>query len=507
MEACTWRQRLLALLVLVFAVVLFFGRLQARALWSEEVRWAEIPREMERSGDYFQPTFNGKTYYDKPLGSYWLVLAIKALTGADQEMAARLPCALAGLLSVWFIMRIAARLFGPAVAPLAGLILATSFSFVFFARHASTDVETIAGVLGALWLFLAHEHRPDGWWTLLLWTIMALTSLTKGLLGFVLPLAIIASYRLCTHEPTSSSARWAAGRILASQGWLCHRKTLLAIPVALAIYLSPFIISSVRTGSHEGLTMVFRENIRRFYDPVNHRGPVYLYAGVVFELLAPWSILLPAALWQLHRKRSAVEVSARGERFALAFFWTVFVFFTLSVSRRSYYLLPILPAAALLIAQLLVQKRADLLTCSRWLMLGGLNPRRLAFALGIVASIGMVAIFLVALPALESTRSRKPFAEEVQRLVGSDMDHLALYHERDVVFYLAPSWPLAEYATEQELAEAIDHGQVEWVIARRSDLEKLKTTLVPVLHETESPWEWQIQRNAKLVLLAVRRGG
>src|SRR5262245_51417950 len=71
----------------------FLGHLGERALWSEEYRWAEIPREMIASGDGFSPTINSRTYYDKPLGSYWLVLAVTPLTGGLNELAARLPSA------------------------------------------------------------------------------------------------------------------------------------------------------------------------------------------------------------------------------------------------------------------------------------------------------------------------------------------------------------------------------------------------------------------------------
>src|SRR5258708_40229078 len=78
-------------LVLAFAGVLFFARLSERALWSEEVRWAQIPREMVQSGNYLWPTINGRTYYDKPLGSYWLVLLASLFTGGGDETSAPLP--------------------------------------------------------------------------------------------------------------------------------------------------------------------------------------------------------------------------------------------------------------------------------------------------------------------------------------------------------------------------------------------------------------------------------
>src|SRR5215472_10116627 len=67
--------------VLILGAILFFARLGTRALWSSEFRWAEIAREMIVTHNYFWPTINGKVYYDKPLGSYWLVVAASYLTG------------------------------------------------------------------------------------------------------------------------------------------------------------------------------------------------------------------------------------------------------------------------------------------------------------------------------------------------------------------------------------------------------------------------------------------
>ena len=60
------------------------------------------------------------------------------------------------------------------------------------------------------------------------------------------------------------------------------------------------LLSIVVADSADGLTMVYRENLRRFFDPVNHRGPIYLYGYVIFLLFAPWSALLPAALVSAH---------------------------------------------------------------------------------------------------------------------------------------------------------------------------------------------------------------
>ena len=133
--------RLRAGLVLVLAAILFFARLGARALWSSEFRWAEIAREMLVTHNYFWPTINGHVYYDKPLGSYWLVIFSTPFTGGLNEAATRLPSAIAGLLAVALLMLLVRRLYDARTAILSGVILATSLSasYSFRATRAPTS--------------------------------------------------------------------------------------------------------------------------------------------------------------------------------------------------------------------------------------------------------------------------------------------------------------------------------------------------------------------------------
>jgi len=103
---------------------------------------------------------------------------------------------LAGLFGVALLIVLTRQLYGGRTAVIAGLILATSYSYVFWSRAASADMETVTGVLAALTLYFRNRERPNGWWIVGLWLAMALTSLTKGLQGFALPLLIIGVYSL-----------------------------------------------------------------------------------------------------------------------------------------------------------------------------------------------------------------------------------------------------------------------------------------------------------------------
>jgi 4-amino-4-deoxy-L-arabinose transferase-like glycosyltransferase len=553
------------LLVILLSAILFFARLGNRALWSSEFRWAEIAREMILTHNYFWPTINGRVYYDKPLGSYWLVVASTYLTGGMNEAAARIPCAIAGLLAVALMIVLARRLYDLRTGALAAAILATSFSFVFFSRHASADVETITGELAVLLLFLRNEDAPPGWWVVGLWLIMAITSLMKGLLGFVLPLAVIGSYscladgwaelgRRLFHGSIAARARWLIGR----NRWFFNWRTPIALALAAAVYYVPFAISHAETGSGRGLYMVYRENVERYFEPFDHRGPIYLYTYVIFALMAPWSVFLPAALAETHHRRYTGAGNARGDRFALVFFWATFIFFTLSGSRRSYYLLPILPAAAILVARTLTGPVEKLAPMARRLMIAGfaviavavaastaafapphlILPRpyselppapdlamfaicwvgsvaaiaygfrgmrsgRIALASAAVAYLFMFYFYVFAMPAADAWRGEKPFAAQVGRIIFGSGDKLAFYKTQGPVFYLGLPKPVPEYETLHALDDAVRQHGVEWIVVRRRDIGRLNIPAEVAASEAVYPWDPKEHRLNTMVLVHV----
>jgi 4-amino-4-deoxy-L-arabinose transferase-like glycosyltransferase len=561
------RPWLLLLLVLAVAGLLFFPRLGSRSLWGSEGRWAEVAREMGQSGNYFWPTINGEVYYDKPLLSYWLVAAAGTLTGHLNETATRLPSAIAGLAGVLLVMLLAGKLYDRRTALLSGVILATGYSYVFHARLASADMETVIGVLAVLTLFVYHEHRhekrPTGWWVVELWLLMAVTSLTKGLIGFALPLFILGCDSLFSDGWRTVRERIMRGPLSARAAWLIERgrwvlnwKTVPALAVAGLVYVLPFVISSARMHSEAGLVMVFRENIVRFFEPFDHRGPIYLYTYMIFLLAAPWSLFLPAALVHLHS-----TPSSRQDRFVLAYFWATFLFFTISGSRRWYYLLPILPAVAIVISRLFITGWDALHRRVRRLMqvgflliavvvvaagivvllpaaarplairdlpefparglffvLWGLELAALisafrlwhrgamAWPTAVVASCSLLFYFVCALPAIEQYRGEKRFAHAVRTALHGDYSSLVLYRvtgAAGLLFYLGTEAPIPNYHDGQAVKTHIETTPHVMMISRNAEAAALSIPGTVVVRERDFPWEQPRELENKLVLWSV----
>jgi 4-amino-4-deoxy-L-arabinose transferase-like glycosyltransferase len=553
-DRAAYRQVIGAVGVLIASAALFFPRLGDRAVVSEEFRWAEVAREMRLTGDWFHPTINGRTYYDKPIGSYWLILVASFWTGEVDETTARLPAAISAWLGVLLVMLVAARLYDGRTAVLAGAILATSFGFAFFARRATADMETTTGVLAAVWLYAFRRDSPSQRWVIILWLIMALTSLTKGLLGFALPIAVFVVHGVWSAlvRPTTNKTLLSRSVDVLIKGnrWLFNRWTLVALPLGTALFLAPFAVSTWMSGSNAGLELLYRENLKRFFVPHNHTGPFFLYMGVVFLIAAPWSVFLPAALIPSRENNP-------NDRLALAYFGAVFAFFTLAASRRSYYLLPVLPAVALLVARCLQVPAERLPAVARALWSAGLAlfalglvlagalllpptilpppydalpalPLRWAFAVVWVAGLSALAwvvlrrynptpwmvtaafvaagyVFLILLPAIEDYRTRRTFAASVRQVVGDDMSELALCDAQDIVFDLGARPPIKEYSTVAEAAEALQRGAVRWIVTprRRWHDQAIPTEIVAA--EAIQPWEKDESRGDKMMLL--RRAG
>lgn len=518
-----------ALTVVSLAAMLFFLRLGERGLWGPEGRWGSIAREMQLSSNYFWPTINGNVYYDKPLLSYWFVLAASRLTDGVNETATRLASAASGLAGVAILIILAIRLYDRRTAVLAGFVLATSYSYVFWARVASADMETVTGTLAAVTLFVFRRERKSKWWVVGLWFIMAVTSLTKGLVGFAVPLVVIGCYSFLSEgwrEFLNGMFRGSlTGRITwltARSRWFFNWKTLLAVLLAGTVYYLPFAISQSLMDSSIGITQVVRENLVRFFDPFDHRGPIYLYTYAIFQLAAPWSVFLPAALFQMH-----FNSNEKSDRFTLVYFWAVFLFFTFSGSRRDYYLLPILPAAAILIARLFSTPKEALNSVARKLMVLGfmgmslgvlivgilallpptmrfgilrtlpelpepvifagfwtvqvaafifaffdLSPLRIGLSMGIASYLNFLFMFVFVLPAGEIYRSERAFAQAVRTRLKGDMSQLVFYNTSGpgLVFYLSAKEPIPLYQDSQSLAMRLESRPDSWVILKEEDL-------------------------------------
>lgn len=377
----------LLLLLAATALLLLLG-LGSRELWGAETRWANIALQMLQSGDYFDPYLKGSPYYDKPLLSYWLITATSWFTGGLGHWSLRLSSVISAWFSVWLVYLLGEQLFRKGTGLIAGWMLATTFYFVFWARVATADILTVCGVLAAVWWYWRGPDDSRFWRYVVFFGLLSQTSLFKGLIGFILPGLVLLPHLLSEH-------RWKRHLNL---------RLLAALVIAGAFYMTPFVLShfyGAPTYEQSGLGLVLRENVVRFFQPFDQFGPIYTYLIYLPVYTLPWAPCWLIALWVAARNWKHIEPDTRWLIQGLAL---LMLFFTASGSRRSYYVLPLVPFAQLLGAWWVTRRLAERNSEGRGLKIG--------FA---VATALLVAILGVLYPWTNSGGGVIRFGEQVRQ--------------------------------------------------------------------------------------------
>ncbi|MCY0106721.1 glycosyltransferase family 39 protein [Pseudomonas monsensis] len=377
----------LLLLLAATALLLLLG-LGSRELWGAETRWANIALQMLQSGDYFDPYLKGSPYYDKPLLSYWLITATSWFTGGLGHWSLRLSSVISAWFSVWLVYLLGEQLFRKGTGLIAGWMLATTFYFVFWARVATADILTVCGVLAAVWWYWRGPDDSRFWRYVVFFGLLSLTSLFKGLIGFILPGLVLLPHLLSEH-------RWKRHLNL---------RLLAALVIAGAFYMTPFVLShfyGAPTYEQSGLGLVLRENVVRFFQPFDQFGPIYTYLIYLPVYTLPWAPCWLIALWVAARNWKHIEPDTRWLIQGLAL---LMLFFTASGSRRSYYVLPLVPFAQLLGAWWVTRRLAERNSEGHGLKIG--------FA---VATALLVAILGVLYPWTNSGGGVIRFGEQVRQ--------------------------------------------------------------------------------------------
>jgi 4-amino-4-deoxy-L-arabinose transferase-like glycosyltransferase len=325
-------------LLAVVIGILWFANLDVRKLQHpDEGRYAEIAREMAVSGDWVTPRLNGLKYFEKPPLQYWLTAASFRTLELD-EWTARLPGALAGFLTLLVVGYVGSIIASPAAGAYAALALAGCVWPFGIAHMVTLDALLTFWLTVALGAFLLAEHwRTDSArqrrWMLIAWAATAGGVLTKGLVALVIPFATLVIHTLATRE------RGPWSRLHAGRGLLLF--LLLAAPW--------FVIVSARNPEFARFFFI-HEHFERFLTTEHRRtGAWWYFLPLLVVGLLPWTGVF---LWGLRRSWRAPP-RARGafawERFCLIWSAFVLVFFSLSGSKLPSYILPIFPAAALVL--------------------------------------------------------------------------------------------------------------------------------------------------------------
>lgn len=354
------RKRLL-LLLLIFAV-LWFGTLDYRTLIkSDEGRYAEIAREMTVTGDWVTPRYNSVKYFFKPPLQYWATAVAFSAFGED-EWTARLWVGLTSFLSVLMVFFAGRILFGARPALFGGIALG-SMMMPVFAGHFNTLDMGVGTFMSAAMLALLLAQRDEAtpaqerFWMMLCWAAMALALLSKGLMGIVLPGAVLFCYLAWTRDFVR----------------LKHLHIFKGTLVFFAIS-APWFVLVMKANPEFYQFFFIHEHFERFLTKVHARyGPPWYFVPFLLLGSMPWTLYLWSGLRQGFLKSAPLAsplASLKGLPTStspgglkawrpklLLMLWVVFifVFFSASSSKLAGYIVPIFPALAMLIGLALVE--------------------------------------------------------------------------------------------------------------------------------------------------------
>jgi 4-amino-4-deoxy-L-arabinose transferase-like glycosyltransferase len=326
----------IALLIAALALVWFVPLGWRHLVPSDEGRYAEMAREMFVTGDWITPRYNGYKYFEKPPLQTWMNALTFAWFGIGAWQA-RLYTALTGFAGVLLAGYTGARVFNAAAGFAAALVLASAPYWELMGHFNTLDMglsfwmeSTLCAMLLAQRVGLAPGAARRWMWVC--WASMALAVLSKGLVGVILPGAVLVLYSLITRD------------------WALWKR--LSLPSGLVVFFAiaaPWFVL-VQQRNPEFLNFFFIvQQFDRYLTPAQNRpGPVYYFVWVVLVGFLPWLSLA----WQSVRGALAQPRQLNG--FApgkLLIVWSafIFVFFSASHSKLVSYVLPIAPALALII--------------------------------------------------------------------------------------------------------------------------------------------------------------
>ncbi len=376
----------LTLVVLHFCV---FYRLDAIGLTGpDEPRYAAIAREMAESGDWVTPRLHGKPWFEKPALYYWDA-ALRYKIWGDTEFSARSPSAAAAAATTLVLGWLAWQIYGWQAAAVVMLLFPTTVAVVGFGRAATTDMLFAASLAMAMTaaarIVLLQKPAVDSrqltvgpencellavgcelsqpiptarMWSERLWrcgfgAALGLAALAKGPAALLLAGGSVGLWMLATR-------RWRDGiRLL-------HPLAVLSF---LVVALPWYVLCAVRNPEFVDVFLI-SHNFQRYLTPVfRHEQPFWFFGPVLLLGFVPWTPLLAAVFHD-----AVALLRKRAWRYSASFFiacWVIFpvVFFSLSKSKLPGYVLPAIPALALLLARSLSKRVETRPRSARWLLL------------------------------------------------------------------------------------------------------------------------------------------
>ncbi len=323
--------------IAVLGLILYFVGLGVRDLWEkDETRYALIARTMMRSGQYILPHFNGEIYSEKPPFFFWTIVASSKIAGEMSPSACRAPSAISSILLSIFTFWFANKLFGKRVAFLSGLLVLVTPVLVHTGRWMIMDPMLSlfsASAIGLAYMGINVPEKRLSYYTLS-GLLMGIGGLIKGPITVLMTLLVMSVYLIIRRE------------IRPAFTWKLIPGALLALGIPAVWYY----LACKLGGPEYTQVILFRQSVGRFSEGWIFRRPWYYYGYIFPALFLPWTFFLPTGI--AHSLSPERKAQKRHVVFLLVWTATYLIFFSLSKSKKPLYMMPTLPAIAMVLALL-----------------------------------------------------------------------------------------------------------------------------------------------------------
>lgn len=285
--------------------------------WDEGI-YAELGVELRESKNLFTPTWNGEVWFEKPPGIAWLTALSMGIVG-ENETGARLFMPIFAGATLYAVYHIGKKMIHERTGILAMLLLSNMTLFLSRARAVNTDGIVLAGITGAVAAALS------GAGPLIIAAIASAAIWMKGLAGLLVLVILAPVY----WDKRAEYAKVVLYTILITGPWHLYQWS-----VHKQTFLNPYL--------HEQV-------IRRITTPIEfHMESRWFYVTYLYENIGVGWLTLAAigGILLIHMRRRKAKEGA------VLLWWIALPLglFTLTKTRLFWYILPIYPALALLIA-------------------------------------------------------------------------------------------------------------------------------------------------------------
>ena len=331
----TERQKSWLTLAALWLLLLLMAAMRPLAV-PDEGRYGEIGRWMLQSGDWLTPRLNGIPFFHKPPYVYWLE-AMSLATFGINELALRLVPALHVALMLVVLYLAARTISTEQIARRAAIMLGTSLTFLVGGQYINHDMAVGTWIGVAIWCFafaFMAGDKPNATLARLGFVACAFGMLSKGLIGIALPGLVIFVWLIWTRQFKK----------------MLYLPWLSGLALFAVVALPWFVIGQQKYPQLFDYMFIGQQFNRYTAATYNNPQPWWFYLLSVTVLLFPWVFF---ALNQLRRKAkegASDPALIAKEWWSLCWIWAVaiIVFFSIPNSKLVGYVLPVMPALALL---------------------------------------------------------------------------------------------------------------------------------------------------------------